>query len=68
MARLILTSPEGQQVVTLAARNSLGRHPDSSIQILDKIAAAGISTEAARRVISRRRSLEERCPQVESNS
>ena len=37
MARLILTSPEGQQVVTLAARNSLGRHPDSSIQILDKI-------------------------------
>ncbi len=37
MARLILTSPEGQQVVTLAAVNSLGRHPDSSIQILDKI-------------------------------
>jgi adenylate cyclase len=37
MAKLILTSPEGQQVVTLAARNSLGRHPDSSIQILDKI-------------------------------
>src|SRR4051812_23112357 len=37
MARLILTSPEGQQTVTLAARNSLGRHPDSSIQILDKI-------------------------------
>src|SRR5689334_15891798 len=37
MARLVLTSPEGQQVVTLAARNSLGRHPDSSIQILDKI-------------------------------
>ena len=37
MAKLILTSPEGQQTVTLAARNSLGRHPDSSIQILDKI-------------------------------
>jgi adenylate cyclase len=37
MAKLILTSPEGQQVVTLAAKNSLGRHPDSSIQILDKI-------------------------------
>ena len=32
MARLILTSPEGQQTVTLASRNSLGRHPDSSIQ------------------------------------
>ncbi len=37
MAKLILTSPEGQQTVTLAPRNSLGRHPDSSIQILDKI-------------------------------
>src|SRR5688500_861395 len=37
MAKLILTSPEGQQTVTLASRNSLGRHPDSSIQILDKI-------------------------------
>ncbi len=37
MARLILTSPEGQQIVMLAAKNSLGRHPDSSIQILDKI-------------------------------
>jgi adenylate cyclase len=37
MARLILTSPEGQQIVVLAAKNSLGRHPDSSIQILDKI-------------------------------
>ncbi len=37
MAKLVLTSPEGQQVVTLAHENSLGRHPDSSIQILDKI-------------------------------
>src|SRR4051812_42271002 len=37
MAKLILTSPEGQHSVTLASRNSLGRHPDSSIQILDKI-------------------------------
>jgi adenylate cyclase len=37
MAKLVLTSPEGQQTVTLASRNSLGRHPDSSIQILDKI-------------------------------
>jgi adenylate cyclase len=44
MARLILTSPEGQQTVTLASRNSLGRHPDSSIQILDKI----VSKEHAR--------------------
>jgi adenylate cyclase len=37
MAKLILTSPEGQQTVTLGSRNSLGRHPDSTIQILDKI-------------------------------
>jgi adenylate cyclase len=37
MAKLILTSPEGQQTVTLASRNSLGRHPDSTLQILDKI-------------------------------
>jgi adenylate cyclase len=44
MAKLILTSPEGQQTVTLASRNSLGRHPDSSIQVLDKI----VSKEHAR--------------------
>jgi adenylate cyclase len=37
MAKLVLTSPEGQQVVTLGTTNSLGRHPDSTIQILDKI-------------------------------
>jgi adenylate cyclase len=37
MAKLILTSPEGQQVVSLGAKNSLGRHPESTIQILDKI-------------------------------
>ena len=34
----------------------------------DKIVAAGIGIDAARRVISRRRGLEERCPQVEAGS
>lgn len=37
MARLVLTTPEGQETVTLSPRNSLGRHPSNSIQLLDKI-------------------------------
>jgi adenylate cyclase len=37
MARLMLTTPEGQQVVELRAHNSLGRHPSNTIQLLDKI-------------------------------
>ncbi len=37
MARLLLATPEGQQTVELQARNSLGRHPNNSIQVLDKI-------------------------------
>jgi adenylate cyclase len=37
MARLVLDSKEGQQTVELQARNSLGRHPNNSIQLLDKI-------------------------------
>ena len=37
MARLLLTTPEGQQIVELGAHNSLGRHPTNSIQLLDKI-------------------------------
>ncbi len=37
MARLLLATPEGQQIVELRARNSLGRHPNNSIQLLDKI-------------------------------
>src|SRR6476659_3749485 len=37
MARLLLATPEGQQTVELQARNSLGRHPNNSIQLLDKI-------------------------------
>ncbi|MBX3183990.1 MAG: FHA domain-containing protein [Polyangiaceae bacterium] len=37
MARLILATPDGQQVVELRPHNTLGRHPSNSIQLLDKI-------------------------------
>ncbi|HHH11674.1 MAG TPA: FHA domain-containing protein [Sorangium sp.] len=37
MARLVVTTAEGQQVVDLQQTNSLGRHPSNSIQLLDKI-------------------------------
>src|SRR5436190_12170192 len=37
MARLILATAEGQQAIELRAVNSLGRHPNNSIQLLDKI-------------------------------
>lgn len=37
MAKLILSTPEGTQSVELRQRNSLGRHPNNSIQLLDKI-------------------------------
>src|SRR6187401_2494110 len=37
MARILLATPEGQQSVELRALNSLGRHPNNSIQLLDKI-------------------------------
>jgi adenylate cyclase len=37
MARLVLATPEGQQVVELRDFNSLGRHPSNTIQLLDKI-------------------------------
>jgi adenylate cyclase len=37
MARILLATPEGQQVVELRDTNSLGRHPSNSIQLLDKI-------------------------------
>jgi adenylate cyclase len=37
MARLILVTAEGQQAVDLRPVNSLGRHPNNSIQLLDKI-------------------------------
>ncbi len=37
MARLILQTAEGQQAIDLRPLNSLGRHPNNSIQLLDKI-------------------------------
>lgn len=37
MARLILATAEGTQSVDLRPLNSLGRHPNNSIQLLDKI-------------------------------
>jgi len=38
MARLILVTAEGgQQAIDLLAVNSLGRHPNNSVQLLDKI-------------------------------
>jgi adenylate cyclase len=37
MARILLVSPDGQQVVELRDFNSLGRHPSNTIQLLDKI-------------------------------
>lgn len=37
MARLILATAEGQQAIDLRPINSLGRHPNNTIQLLDKI-------------------------------
>jgi adenylate cyclase len=37
MAKLILATAEGQQAIELRPINSLGRHPNNSIQLLDKI-------------------------------
>jgi adenylate cyclase len=37
MAKLILTSGEQRQEFELAPINTIGRHPDNSIQILDRI-------------------------------
>lgn len=37
MAKLIVISAEGRQEVDLLPRNTLGRHPNNSIQILDRI-------------------------------
>lgn len=37
MARLTLSTPDGQRTVELRTKNTLGRHPDNSIQLLDKI-------------------------------
>ncbi len=37
MARILLSTPDGQQAVELRDHNSLGRHPSNTIQLLDKI-------------------------------
>jgi adenylate cyclase len=37
MAKLILATAEGQQAIELRPTNSLGRHPNNTIQLLDKI-------------------------------
>src|SRR5579864_4209709 len=37
MAKLILATAEGQQAIDLRGTNSLGRHPNNTIQLLDKI-------------------------------
>jgi len=37
MPRLILATAEGQQAIDLRPVNSLGRHPNNTIQLLDKI-------------------------------
>jgi adenylate cyclase len=37
MAKLILATAEGQQAIDLRSTNSLGRHPNNTIQLLDKI-------------------------------
>lgn len=37
MAKILIVSPEGQQERELQAHNTLGRHPNNSIQLLDRI-------------------------------
>ncbi len=37
MAKVVIISPEGQQERELLPTNSLGRHPNNSIQLLDRI-------------------------------
>ena len=37
MARLVLTTAEGQQTIELRPVNSIGRHPSNTIQLLDRI-------------------------------
>lgn len=37
MARLIIIGPEGRQEAELQAHNTLGRHPNNTVQVLDRI-------------------------------
>jgi adenylate cyclase len=50
MAKLIVISGEERQEFDLAAFNTIGRHPDNTIQILDRI----ISKEHAQSAIAER--------------
>ena len=37
MAKLVIIGPDGPQERDLATVNSLGRHPNNTIQLLDRI-------------------------------
>ena len=37
MAKILILTPEGQQERDLSPHNTLGRHPNNSIQLLDRI-------------------------------
>src|SRR5687768_15525484 len=37
MARLIIIGPEGRQEAEIGRHNTLGRHPNNTVQILDRI-------------------------------
>ncbi len=37
MAKLLIVTPEGQQERELVAVNSVGRHPNNTVQLLDRI-------------------------------
>ncbi|MBC7171813.1 MAG: FHA domain-containing protein, partial [Polyangiaceae bacterium] len=37
MARLLIIGPEGRQERDLVAHNTLGRHPNNTHQVLDRI-------------------------------
>ena len=50
MARLILATNEGQQAIELRPINSLGRHPNNTIQLLDKIVSKEHCRSEERRV------------------
>ena len=48
MARLILATEEGERPVELRPINSLGRHPNNTIQVLDKIVSKDPENEYAK--------------------
>jgi pSer/pThr/pTyr-binding forkhead associated (FHA) protein len=37
LARLVLTAPDGLQLIELREHNSIGRHPSNTIQLLDRL-------------------------------